>query len=62
MFHLIYYADFDVPNEGSRTGADAKNNLQVKHLFLFSIRITLFDIHQFLIRYLAYYSVLSREF
>ena len=33
----------------------------MKDVFLFSSRIPLFDIHQFLIRYLAYYSVLSHE-
>ena len=34
----------------------------MKDVFLFSSRIPLFDIHKFLIRYLAFYSILNCEF
>ena len=50
---------FDVQNKGSRTEADTKKHLYVRDVFLFSSRILLVQIHQFLIKYLAYYSNLS---
>ena len=59
IFHLADYADLDVQNKGSRTEADTKKHLYVKDVFLFSSKILLVHIHQFLNRGLAYYNDLS---